>query len=143
MSDGTAEDEFLIGQVQLERGAAATEFEFRSIQEELALCQRYYYQNNSSLSGVENAWHFQGITPNYGSGGRNYPVPMRVDTLTVTLYDSAGTAASIHNFNTGADIGITVNAGEDNKDGFTTVNKTDGMTAGSQYGANVKADAEL
>ncbi len=41
-TDADAGDELLIGQVQLEKGAVATEFEYRSIGEELALCQRYY-----------------------------------------------------------------------------------------------------
>lgn len=39
-----------VSKVQLEVGDTATEFEHRSIGEELALCQRYYQRNNSILN---------------------------------------------------------------------------------------------
>jgi len=39
--DSTAND-FKLALIQLEAGSVATEFEQRSIQQELALCQRYY-----------------------------------------------------------------------------------------------------
>ena len=44
---GAAGNEFWLTGVQLERGRNATEFEHRSYGEELALCQRYYYQTSS------------------------------------------------------------------------------------------------
>jgi len=44
-------DGYDITNVQLELGSVATEFEHRSYGEELALCQRYFYQMSSSGSG--------------------------------------------------------------------------------------------
>jgi hypothetical protein len=47
--DNTANNFRLTG-VQVEAGSVATEFEKRSIQEEVALCQRYYYFNTTTYS---------------------------------------------------------------------------------------------
>jgi hypothetical protein len=44
-----ASDTFYITGVQLEVGSTATDFEHRSYGEELALCQRYYYEIQSSF----------------------------------------------------------------------------------------------
>lgn len=41
-----------IAEVQLEVGKVATPFEYRSIGEELALCQRYYYKINSATNSA-------------------------------------------------------------------------------------------
>jgi len=41
---------FILAGVQVEAGSVATEFEKRSIQEEVALCQRYYYFNTTTYS---------------------------------------------------------------------------------------------
>ena len=75
MADSTSNEWFITG-VQLEVGRNATEFEHRSYGEELALCQRYYYEYpkgntyNIIANGFANTssnalFHFQ------------FPVPMR------------------------------------------------------------------
>lgn len=73
---------FSIGEIQLEKGSNATVFDYRPIGTELALCQRYYWQQGPYTTGVAdglnyvfclgsvwaNAWH--AYTP--------FPVTMRV-----------------------------------------------------------------
>jgi len=48
--------------VQLEVGSSATGFEYRQYQQELALCQRYYYQQNGT----------NGNAPSFAAGGPAY-----------------------------------------------------------------------
>ena len=43
----STDNEFYLTGVQLEVGSVVTPFEFRSVGEELALCQRYYFQSNN------------------------------------------------------------------------------------------------
>jgi len=62
--------------VQLELGKVATPFEHRSYGEELALCQRYYYEAGAQpidLVGVGHASGYSGVT----SGRITFPVTMR------------------------------------------------------------------
>ena len=83
---------FRIALVQLEAGSVATEFESRTFQEELALCQRYYYED-APLVGVANT------TSNIARASARHPVPMRTaPTMTVssstTFFDGGATATS-------------------------------------------------
>jgi hypothetical protein len=75
--------------IQLERGTVATPFEFRGFAQELALCQRYYYQANSTSStilGVGAAYSFFGVgevdTTSTARIYIQYPVPMRYPVQT-------------------------------------------------------------
>ena len=82
--------------VQLEVGSVATDFEHRSHGQELALCQRYYFNiegNNDDMAGCPGyaVWHdvhwFQVI----------FPVPMR----TTPSYTGSATAGRFYAHNSG------------------------------------------
>lgn len=72
---GTSGATFYITGVQLEKGSAATAFEYRPYGLELSLCQRYYVGGNV-------AWYSQGAFDTaYNTEGMfiNLPVPMRTN----------------------------------------------------------------
>ena len=82
--------------VQLEVGSVATDFEHRSVGDELARCQRYYFNiegNNDDMAGCSGyaVWHdvhwFQVI----------FPVPMR----TIPSYTGSATAGRFYAHNSG------------------------------------------
>lgn len=82
----TAGATFYITGVQLEKGSVATPFEFRSIGQELALCQRYY-QNSGSIT-------LRGLTPVLGGTSPNtivsLPVTMRSAPTVTVVTDATG-----------------------------------------------------
>jgi hypothetical protein len=74
---GTAGATWYVTGVQLEVGTQATSFEYRQYQQELALCQRYYYRQTSDGTTTNfYALCAEGATNGAGTGG-NFPVPMR------------------------------------------------------------------
>jgi len=85
-----------LSQVQLEEGSVATNFEYRPIGEELALCQRYYhtlYIDDRTITNV-------------GDTIRTYPIsPNMRAAPALTFVDAAGTTTAI-----GSDTIGTVNA---------------------------------
>jgi hypothetical protein len=83
-----ADDYFDVTGVQLEEGRVATPFEHRSYGEELALCQRYYYDSDyvNALYGYNGNPIVTAGTVAVGSGV--FPVTMRA-TPTVTLPNGA------------------------------------------------------
>lgn len=95
---------FKIALVQLEPGSLATEFEYRTVQQELALCQRYYWRQKST--GATSALYGYGVaaTTVTAQFGMTCPVDMRtIPTLT------SGAAASDFNVSDGnASTAVTV-----------------------------------
>lgn len=91
--DSTSRTFFMTG-VQLEVGSQATPFEHRSFGEELALCQRYYYQH---VMGGTSGPRAQQYVASYKLYDDWFPVTMRAaPTGTVTVNNGSPTA-----FNTG------------------------------------------
>mgnify|MGYP001293406571 CR=1 FL=1 len=145
----TASATWQITGIQLEVGSVATPFEHRSYGEELALCQRYYY--NSHLDGDFSDYNgqimvFAAGTSTFGATctvatGREYPTTMRA-TPTVTLYHQDGTSGAVYVIHTGAKItGVTV-FGPTSK-GFLYAYKANGFNTGFAYYYGYTAEAEL
>jgi len=71
----TVGNNFFLTGVQLEVGPTATEFERRSIPEELALCQRYYYSTSVTSGGYLT---LVGGSTTKANGTIFFPVTMRI-----------------------------------------------------------------
>ena len=72
---GSTSNDWYITGVQLEVGTVATPFEHRSYGQELALCQRYYY--NYISGNLKSVFAATAILANYISGVITFPVTMR------------------------------------------------------------------
>lgn len=86
--DSTANN-FKIALVQLEAGSVATPFETRSVGQELALCQRYYYRvsiTTGKLFGTAGS----SVTNSIGNCMIPFPVPMRTAPSTLEQTGTAG-----------------------------------------------------
>ena len=101
----TSGDYIEIAEVQLEVGSVATDFEHRSYGEELALCQRYYFQwSGSNISSTVGTGQFNSTT-SFLHAYKN-PVAMRVVptgsyTGSVNVYQgSTGKGGGTITFNT-------------------------------------------
>lgn len=134
-------NEWYITGVQLELGPVATPFEHRSVGQEMALCQRYYYKKER-LS-------YPGATIGHATAGPNlvagvdFPVTMRA-TPTVVIYDREGTSNSIINVGNNTVLGYTPSQVWWTEYGIASFTGTDALTANSiQYGYNFTADIEL
>ena len=130
--DNTSNNLYL-AQVQLEVGSL-TEFEHISEGEELALCQRYYFEPQSfNSSGRYGIW--QGATTNAKSYNTTiyFPVSMRAHPSVVTT-----TTPTDHNFD--ATSGNAVTMTEQSVRVYYTANGTDND---SYYYFSITATAEL
>ena len=77
-----------ITDVQLELGKAATAFETRPVEVELALCQRYYYRITHAAVSLPFGYAYAYSTTQ-AQAAINYPVPMRTAP---TALEQSGTA---------------------------------------------------
>jgi hypothetical protein len=122
--------------VQLEVGTGATSFDFRSIGQELALCQRYYAKVGPSTSGVYPGFGTAGgESASAAFGVFTTPVTMRSSPTfsssgTLTLYSSGFT--NITSFGTAYYTTNTVSI---------NINVASGLTVGRFY--NVLANADV
>jgi hypothetical protein len=86
---GTTSATFQMTGVQMEVGSVATEFEYRSYGEELALCQRYYHRITNPSALYARICAGKVFSATLGSFTYHFPVPMRASA---TL-ETTGTAS--------------------------------------------------
>ena len=141
--DATSRTLFITG-VQWELGATATEFESRTFGDELALCQRYYYQSADDVTGgvaQGGLWVGTNLSTSacFGTGG-SFPVTMRT-TPTIVIYDNSGNSGAAHVLGIGDLASVTV--GTADKHGLAQLIKVTSLTAGQRLGIMYTASAEL
>ena len=86
-NDAPAGATFYLTKVQIEEGDTATEFEHRSYGEELALCQRYYWQQENFL------WLYSlDAAHSYVRCNIFHPVEMRAAPTVTGTFSNAGSA---------------------------------------------------
>jgi hypothetical protein len=135
IADSTS-NEWLITGVQLEIGDVATPFEHRSFGDELAACQRYYYQTTYSSGDVTLFVGVAASTTLAAQCYRKHPVTMRSQPTmalggSITAYDGDSNA-SVSGINTNA---------SSTTDGTGNFNTTDlGAGRGVSILANDAAD---
>tara|TARA_E500000075_G_scaffold131563_1_gene142189 strand:+ start:1 stop:1065 length:1065 start_codon:yes stop_codon:yes gene_type:complete len=141
--DSTDNNFYLTG-IQWELGSQATPFEHRSLGEELALCQRYYYDPNVGTSGTLDGNLI--LVEAFGTGcvgAFQFPVTMR-STPTVSIFGRKDTeAGKIRVTNTGAYVGGSAVATNIGPSGFGFVASLSGLSSDEVYDCTYKADAEL
>ena len=87
-TDSTSNTFFITG-IQVEQNSVATDFEHRSFAQELALCQRYYYQ---MWTGTEQGFYFMYYSSNYKMVQIEHIVPMRASpSMTFSLNSGSST----------------------------------------------------
>lgn len=147
-ADGTVADFIYITDVQLEVGSNASVFEYRPIQIEKALCQRYWHQSyaDGTAAGTSTATNAMSLYSHGDSGSAtqwmrvSYCVPMRV-APTVTLYSSTGASAKIRDATDGADVDATTSGS--GTMGFTAQTNGAGLTSNQNGLFHYTANAEL
>ncbi len=97
----SASNNFKLALIQLEVGQTATSFEYRSIGQEIALCQRYYEKSSNLDTDVSTVEGFVGLA----SGAANFRwfVPFRTRKRaapTITTYNSSvpGSTTTLRNY---------------------------------------------
>ena len=139
--DSTDRTFFLTG-LQMEVGSVATPFEHRSFGEELALCQRYFYNSAAITAGFHNG---TAVANNkvYGTG-YFFPVPMRTTPSTIVFTSFAGTAGKLAQAADNADTGGTLSASVQSNIGIHQIlDNGTAFTDNEGYFSKLKVDAEL
>jgi len=127
----TSGNTFYITGVQLEKGTTASTFEFRSIQKELILCQRYYYKQSGASQYIRIGTGFVGAgstTTLYAMV--NFPVTMRIKPYSIDWTASLGAwngggIASVSN--------VTLESGSESTTTAVAIATSTGLTAQTPY----------
>jgi hypothetical protein len=123
-----------IADVKLEEGEYATNFEQRSVGEELALCQRYYYKNDTAALMQK---FIAGSNINTGY----FPITMRTLPSVIIKSGDTGTAGQIYDLSAAVDRAAGVNRVTENTYApfFSPIAPSFGATC-TYY---IEADAEI
>jgi hypothetical protein len=103
---------FYITGVQLERGSAATSFDFRSIGQELLLCQRYYEKSYTQTTvpgtATQDGCFMTLRIDSVGSGSEKYKVTKRAAPTITTYNPEAANTTGARNYSTNGNITTTI-----------------------------------
>jgi hypothetical protein len=133
---GTSGATFYITGIQLEKGSVATPFEFRSIGQELGLCQRYYYKVVASSAGSDMAtgWNASTlITRHYF----DFPTIMRVSPSALEQTGVAADYSVRHGVSITTCSAVPAFHSSNTNAAFVQLTVASGLTAGQ--GSNVRA----
>ena len=125
-----AADEIFITGIQVELGSVATDFEHRSYGEELALCQRYFWQGGLS-DGRGVRYKYATAGSNRSAGHVTFPSTMRI-APTMTIVTTPNYDSCSHN-----------SFGYTTADGFSEAVTVVGTSMYRAYWGVYAADAEL
>jgi len=147
---GTNGATFYITGVQLEKGSAATPFDFRSLTQEQQLCSRYYHTNVeiNTLPSKGGASYFEGVVSTVVNSGTSqatmyrFPVPMRAAPTVSVWTPNNGTAGQAWSEATQANVTYSIGAGNTKQLGAGT-NPTGSAISGNVYYFHYAANAEL
>lgn len=142
--DNTAND-FRIAQVKLERGSDATPFVGRAIEQELALCQRYYEKSYNHTTDPGTATQV-GAMRWFTTFTQTYKPVMfntkKAGTPTVVVYSpQTGTSDAIYDYTAASDDSTDVSIANSGEQNFTV--RDTSATADHLVGIQFTADAEL
>jgi hypothetical protein len=115
----SATNTFDLAQIQLEKGSVPTPFERRSFGQELALCQRYYWQINGS-SGNQTAYNSNWYSSRCRIG-LTTPVPMRIGPTITLTGSTAGAFFTTNDDSTYINFAYVGGYAENNSTGHTSV----------------------
>ncbi len=118
--------------LQTEIGSEATDFEYRPIAEELALCHRYYQASPDSNAGSCSFFSGEAVNTYNYHAKVNFLAPMRTTpTITLTAVGQSGFPAAAGT------------AYQPSPYGFTEYRTCNASTNGAYFSSTWKADAEL
>jgi len=140
--NSSTDNEFFLTGVQVEVGSQTTPFEHRSFGEELALCQRYFYNSAAITDGFHNG---TAVATNkvYGTG-YFFPVSMRTTPSTITFTSFAGTSGKLAQAADNADTGGTLTPSVTSNIGIHQIlDSGTAFTDNEGYFSKLKVDAEL
>jgi hypothetical protein len=134
--------------IQLEEGTEATDFEYRSYQEELRLCQRYFCKTFPPATAPATGQGTNGSLYIFNDNNSlsfttcaewRYPVPMR-SVPTVTTYPTSAGTNGWTNGSTGTELARTIFAGSQE---HCVIANAAGMAGQTQYNIHATAQSEI